>query len=685
MILKAISIMLTLVMITLTYGDGILKIMRGPGNYLSPMKTSLVVDINNQVGATQVRQSFINTQAESVEVKYCFPLGLNASVTAIAWETDSLRYTGVIQAGAQDSSTTGDSGVPDYNLNAYLGASPFFFSLPGKIGPGKELVVELSYIELLGYRSGTVSYLYPYQTPVAFTSGTIEFLEIAVNLVSQRKITGMASASWQNGAVSFTDYQGSYTLQSANPGSDRNFDLQYTLDASDLGLFMLSTRPDSGDGYFLMIAEPDPSTSQQQVIDKVFTYVIDRSGSMGGTKISQAREAAKYCILNLNSEDRFNIVIFDDVVETFRSVPVPANASNISAALQYVDRVTARGMTDINNALLTALAQYRSDTTSNIVIFLTDGYPTSGITGAQAILDNIRAANAAKVKIFPFGIGAGTDNVLLSQLALQNNGAADFLDNNDVNQEVSEFYAKIKDPVIQNISLSFSTGGVEQLDLLPLNIPDIFLGQQLIVAGRYKTSGATTVTLNGSNTTGPIAYSYDAVFSDSAVNVFVAKIWAKMRIEALMSLIYKVGEASAQGQEYKAEVIALSIQYGIQTDYTSYVDNGTPGPITEIEEQAVPEAVNGKLLTLTALPNPFNPSTRITFFCPQLAGGEVVLFIYSVDGRLVMRIRAALVNGRTEFAWDGRDMAGNRLGSGVYVVRIMVGKGRAEVRLMLAK
>ncbi len=70
-----------------------------------------------------------------------------------------------------------------------------------------------------------------------------------------------------------------------------------------------------------------------------------------------------------------------------------------------------------------------------------------------------------------------------------------------------------------------------------------------------------------------------------------------------------------------------------------------------------------------AYPNPFNPSTTIRYGLP--AASEVVLEVYNVQGQRVRRLVAGhQTAGWHEVVWDGRGDHGQRLGSGVYVLRL---------------
>ncbi len=86
-----------------------------------------------------------------------------------------------------------------------------------------------------------------------------------------------------------------------------------------------------------------------------------------------------------------------------------------------------------------------------------------------------------------------------------------------------------------------------------------------------------------------------------------------------------------------------------------------------------------------AFPNPFNPSTEISFAVPA-GGAHVSLEIYDVSGRLVKR----LVNGSKEpgnhtVTWTGDDATGRRVASGTYFYRLDAGTFSATRKMVLVK
>jgi hypothetical protein len=98
--------------------------------------------------------------------------------------------------------------------------------------------------------------------------------------------------------------------------ADSDFKVEYELSPEDLGLFDFSVFlsdtlgcDNYGNGFCAFVVEPNPNPNAD-VIPKVFTLIIDKSGSMLGSKIQQAKDAATFIVDNLNVGDKFNIIAF---------------------------------------------------------------------------------------------------------------------------------------------------------------------------------------------------------------------------------------------------------------------------------------------------------------------------------------------------------------------------------------
>ena len=217
---------------------------------------------------------------------------------------------------------------------------------------------------------------------------------------------------------------------------------------------------------------------------------------MAGKKIEQARKALKSVLNNLRDDDLFNIVVYDDRVESFKPELQRYGPRIRDEAERFVDNIREGGSTNIDSALKTALAMIQDASRPSYVLFLTDGLPTAGETRELAIADNCRQANARRARIFCFGVGYDVNARLLDRLSGGNSGTSEYVKpDEDIETHVGRFYAKMTSPVLADIHLELA--GIDINRTYPRDVPDLFEGGQIVWAGRYRQSGRTTIRVSG--------------------------------------------------------------------------------------------------------------------------------------------------------------------------------------------
>ena len=647
--------------------------------YLPLISSTVDVSVDGQVAITTATQVFLNTTEDSLKIQYAFPMPLGASALSLSYKTNNTWYEAKFSATEQDSISGGKETTVDNELLTYLGENPLVYSLDQTIRADSTLTIELVYVELLEYKLGKVNYNYPNDYDIIADSidRLIDQQKMHFSLLSDRTITDVKLLSHTADSINNTGNEADiyYTVTGANANQD--YSVQYMLSQEELGLYSYSTfLPDTmipdpyGKGFFLFVAEPDPSENQK-VIDKVFTLIIDRSGSMSGDKIVQARNAAKFITQNLNLGDKFNIIDFASDIRSFRGEHVDFTAANESAALDYIDNLLATGSTNISGAFGEAIPQFSaaSSNTANIIIFFTDGQQTAGITNTDLLIeyvDNLVLQNEAKISIFTFGIGSSTNERLLATLAANNNGLADFLGNDELEAKITEFYLLIRNPVLINTSIQTEPDILEEI--YPVWLPNLYKGQQMIFAGRYDESVPFQLTLSGEAFGDPVSYAYEPVLSDSIISqyAFIPKIWAKQKIETLLTEYYRLNPSTSQADSIKSVIIDISLDYRVISPFTSFkgsfkTEGGsdqsyTGGYATKVETlefDKLPQAENKILMTCWNYPNPFSQSTTIAF---EVAGGtlgQATISIYDALGRLVAEYFIAIEgNDEYKFIWN---------------------------------
>ena len=176
----------------------------------------------------------------------------------------------------------------------------------------------------------------------------------------------------------------------------------------------------SGDGRtnYLRIGlngcEPQPNADRTPVN---VAFVIDRSGSMSGERIAQAREAAVMAVKRLNDGDIASVVIFDDKVD----VPVPAR--KVADQGYFVDRIRqvgVRGNTAIFagvNAGAAEVRKFKDAHRLNRVVLLSDGQANVGPTRPGDFADLGRQLLAEGISVSTIGLGADYNEDLMLALA----------------------------------------------------------------------------------------------------------------------------------------------------------------------------------------------------------------------------------------------------------------------------
>lgn len=692
--MKNLTLLLGLLLLawSTAHADGIVNIQGWQAAYLFPSAVSVQVTVTDQVAVTVVKQLYRNTTGKPVAIQYGFPLAVNATVTSFEWQQNGATQKASLIGKPQDSIVVapGGGGGGSNPLQEYLGESPFVFSFPDTLRPDSSLAVELTFMEFLKYNVGDVVYSYPLKK---FSPHEKFAFSFSFGLTSQRAIESIESPSH---AIAFnhkpTTATGGYETVAEQSNSDMV--IRYRLSQKELGGYMLSTKPADDDGYFLFLAEPDPTTLPNQVLSKNFTFIIDVSGSMLGQKMQQAKDAAEYCIQHLNSKDRFNVIAFSHVTTRLSEKPLEATPDNMTSGVNFVRSLAANGGTNMQNALLEGLVQNMSDETANVIVFLTDGQ-------AQLKQETIVEANKHNTRIFVFGVGTDVNQDVLRQLAVQNNGESEFLGADNVSQRIGGFYNKIRNPLLLQPSVAFTAG--EVFETYPLVLPDIYVGEQLLMLGRYKNPGAAQAILRGMARGKQEQYTYDVAFTDNAdVNPFIPKMWAKFKIDALISLMSGVARESNQWKEWRDEIIRLSLQYGITSPYTSFTKphtggdggsgggngggngGGDGGSTTFVYE----DESSGHVHMVSCYPNPCAHSTTIALHTPVgSVSTPVAVQIYDMRGILVRsaQLQPALLNGQFTFQWDATDDSGAVVANGKYMVVVHIGTHAYQCSVIVAR
>lgn len=596
---------LTLLLGQVVYAQGVVI---GPGNRPLPLvRENIDTSIEDQAATTVVEQTFRNPANARIEGTFLFPLPEGAAVSDFGMTVNGQ----MIQAELLDADKARRvyeeivRQQKDPGLLEYLGRAMFRARI-FPIEANERKTVKLEYTQAIEAADGLARYVMPLKTR-AFWGGNltpvrpwrdgpqpfdgpepdvrhqppgrpapqpelgpqpIENLAVKVTIKSGTGIKSVYSPTHEVDLHRDGDKKVTVGLEATNVLPDDDFVLYWQLSDAMFGLNLLTYRdnPDE-DGYFMLLLAPRSELREEEIQAKDIVFVFDVSGSMSGDKIEQAKQALKYCLDNLNPDDRFNVISFSTGVSSFKDQIVSAGKKNVKAAQEFVDELKARGGTNIEEALHDGLGQLDDTGRPSMMLFLTDGLPTVGEDDELALIKQANQQNDGQARIFAFGVGDDVNTVLLDRLSDENGGTRTYVKpHENLEVAVSNLYGKIASPVLGDLRLTIDKVKIDELN--PSRLPDLFRGSQVTLLGRYSGNGPAQVVLKGEAGDQQEVFEYSADFPrKDRKHAFIPRLWATRQIGTLLDQIRLHG----QNKELVEEVTRLATRYGILTPYTSYL------------------------------------------------------------------------------------------------------------------
>ncbi|XP_033745780.1 inter-alpha-trypsin inhibitor heavy chain H3-like [Pecten maximus] len=468
------------------------------------------------------------------------------------------------------------------------------FNIQINVAAEDKVTFELRYQELLQRKLGAYSHLI-YLKP----GEPVADLRIEVDIEESRNITNFRIPPIKSDMFTIKDqkdadaaititrpsperahilFQPSLNTQTAgnSNGLDCQFKVKYDIDRNFDGGDLLMVN-----GYFVHFFAPSGLPPKPKDV----VFILDKSGSMGGRKMVQLKQAMSTILSQIQSEDRLNILTFSSSIYPWEMEAklLPATAVNIERAATYVKQAYASGGTNIDGALRrgVALLDERKDKTrAPVLIFLTDGEPTVGQRNPEEILKNVIKFNEDNIPIFSLAFGSRADYNFIKRLAAQNNGfGRKIYEDADAALQISDFYSEISAVLLQNVTFRYLPDSVDENTLTKTIVPNMFQGSEVVVAGKmaneltYDIKPSVIATdSNGLVTldvpTDGVIHLNSTLNSDSYS--ITEKIWAYLTIKQRIQQMDASTNETEQ-EELKQTIITMALKYNFVTPFTSMV------------------------------------------------------------------------------------------------------------------
>ena len=568
--------------------------LQAGGSAVPLLGVSVEAELKGFAARVTLSQRYRNDGDTPLEATYVFPLDEAAAVCGF----EALVDGRVIAGKAMEREKAFE--VYDEAISAGHGAylldeerPDVFTASIGNLPPGKEVVVRLTTVSELRAEGDGLRFTLPTtvspryapaedrrgvgRTPEETLNPLVAFrvpygLSIRVELDMPSAIRGVESPSHPV-SIDLDGSRGRVTLGTAETALDRDFVLVVRLAEAVRPAVLVERAPDGTHVAMLTFAPRfgeggivAPDAAKGEIV-----FVVDRSGSMGGSSIDEARNALQLCLRSLPAGILFNIVGFGSTFQKLFPKSRPYDERSLAEASAHVKTLAADlGGTEILGALESILKPAVPEGTRRQLFILTDGQ----VSNTDEVLALVRN-HAATSRAFTFGIGAGASAHLVKGLARAGGGEAEMIAPGErIEAKVMRQLGRALAPALEDLRVDWGEAKVRQA---PHRVPPVFDGERVVVYGFLEGKASGDVVLRAKAPTGDLALPVRVETAEAPEGTLLATLAARALIRDLEegASPLHTRRGSLQGRNtkdrVKEEIVRLGVTYGLVSRHTSYV------------------------------------------------------------------------------------------------------------------
>ena len=626
----------------------------GKPRAVCPLKhTDVKAEISGFLARVIVTQEFENPFKEKIEAVYTFPLPQNAAVDDMTMLVGDRTVRGKILRREEAQAVYEAAKSSGQTASLLNQERPNIFTQSvANILPGEQIKISISYVETLKYEDGSYEFVFPMVvgpryipghatgaqpnasgdgfapntdqvpdasriTPQPVPEGMRVGHDVSIDLTLDAgvPIDGLSSKTQEVDVERSDDHRAHVRLKDQATIPNKDFVFRYDVAGKKFSDALL-THSSANGGFFTLILQPPERVTAEDVTPKELVFVLDTSGSMSGFPIEKAKETMKLALDNLYPYDTFNLITFSGDEHILFPEPVSATRENLAKAQAFLESRQGGGGTEMMKAIKASMDPSDAQNHVRIVCFMTDGY----VGNDMEIIGEVQKHPNARV--FAFGIGNSVNRFLLDNMAKYGRGEVEYVGlNDDGSAAARRFHERVRNPLLTDITIDWN--GMPVADVYPQTIPDLFSAKPVILTGRYTANGRSAIRLKGKMSSRDFVREIPVDFSSSqSQHEVLATLWARTRVDDLMSRDFKGAQQGNMQDDVKQAIINLGLDYRLMTQFTSFVaveemivtDGGKPRRIDVPVE--VPEGVNrravygqenqpfGRLQALSSLSRP---------------------------------------------------------------------------------
>jgi hypothetical protein len=533
-------------------------------------------------------QRYRNAEEGPIEAVYVFPLEEGAAVSGFEAIIDGLHVVGEVQEREKAFETYDEALAAGHGAYLLDQERPDIFTASiGNVLPGKEVLVRITYVAELAAEKDDVRFAIPTTVSPRYApekdqkgvgrppsetlnpprEWTVPYgLDLTVRIEMGSEIRSVESPSHPV-RLELDGRRATVSLGGRETALDRDFVLHVKVAEAHVPRAWVET--DLRGRRAALVAFQPRFESEDTPSELIF--IVDRSGSMQGTSIAEARNALQLCLRSLSEGTRFNIVGFGDAFKTLFPESRPYDEASLRAASEHVAQLAAdMGGTEILAPLEAILQRPPSSEMPRQIFLMTDGQ----VTNTDEVIKLVRR-HADTTRVFTFGIGAGASQHLVRGIARAGGGAAEFIAPGErVEAKVLRQLEKALSPALTDVKLDWGGLRVKQA---PCHLPPVFAGGRLLAYGFVEDGAASAVTLSARSPAGPLSFTVPIPAGDAPAGSLIATLAARTMIrdleEGSSPLHDRRGSLQDRGRpdRVKDEIVRLGTEYGLCSAHTSFV------------------------------------------------------------------------------------------------------------------
>lgn len=575
--------------------------------------------VADRISDVTVSQKFRNTFAEHLEAVYIFPLAHSAVVTSFEMRVGTRVVKGEVKERNQARQDY-QAAIQQGKRSALMEQErdDVFTMQVGNIAPGEEVSVVLKYSERLPFfEDGTCEIRLPLVvapryisgvaldrnsvghgtendtdqvpdasriTPPRLVSGAKDNVQLSISVELLQSVDGTfnvkdLSSSQHVVGTSLEDGSIKVELSKEDELMNRDFILKWVAAEKNLKPNFVTYMDETGNAY-CMLTVMSPKQEKFLGVPRDVIFIVDRSGSMSGTKMASAAKSCSILLDTLGPQDRFAICAFDNVNEWMHphtewtsSVSgkfVGADESGIESGKAYLRTITARGGTELEPALAEALGEFKCEKradASGIIVILTDGQ-----VGNESYVYKRLQEDLGDARVFTVGIDTAVNGGILTRMATLGGGTSALVTpGSKLEKALGQIGREIGVPVLTELKIEAVAGALEADTITPSNLPDLFRGRATTIffkmsQGAITGKGKKKIRIKGIRADGS---SYAEEVTEKRIKLpAVASLYAKSLIRDLEDALR---EGSRISDKISKRMIDVSLSHSVLCRLTAFV------------------------------------------------------------------------------------------------------------------